>query len=153
MVVKCPYWFQLRLLSTPAAFTVYRVSSVLSSSSRQNKTSVGGPPASASHSWRSARIAAPSSPKSLTPMSSARFGALAAAPPSRVVDMVNKQQESAEVRGEDDSRGPPSPWPDARKFLIFCYIYSIVSIWKKKMLPPSGFLTSGTHDIASVYSQ
>ena len=34
-------------------------------------------------------------------------GALAVAPPSRVVNMVNKQQELAEVRGEDDSRGPP----------------------------------------------
>ena len=52
-------------------------------------------------------IAAPPSPKSLTPTSSARFGVLAAIPPSRVVNMVNKQQELAEVRGEDDSRGPP----------------------------------------------
>ena len=61
------------------------------------------------HGWLrlSARIAAPPSPKSLTPTSSARFGALAAAPHSCVVNMVNKQQESAEVHGEDDSRGPP----------------------------------------------
>ena len=28
-----------------------------------------------------------------------------------------------------------------------------VSVWKNKMLPPSVFLTSGTHDIVSVYSQ
>ena len=67
------------------------------------------PPASASHGWLrlSARIAAPLSPKSLTLTSSAHFGALAAAPPSHVVNMVNKQQELAEVRGEDDSSGPP----------------------------------------------
>ena len=43
---KYSYCFQLRLLSallsTPAAFIVYRVSSVLSSSSRQNQTSAGG---------------------------------------------------------------------------------------------------------------
>ena len=64
-----------------------------------------------------------------------RLGALAAAPPSRVVNMVNKQQESAEVRGEDDIRAHH------------------VSVWKNKMLPPSVFLTSGTHDIVSVYSQ
>ena len=49
----------------------------------------------------------PPSPKSLMPMSSVHFGVLAAAPPSRVVNMVNKQHESAEVCGEDDSRGPP----------------------------------------------
>ena len=40
-------------------------------------------------------------------LSFARFRALATALPSRIVDMVNKQQELAEVRGEDDSRGPP----------------------------------------------
>src|SRR3954469_1933302 len=75
----------------------------------KTKPAPAGPPASASHGWLrlSARIAAPPSPKSLTPTSSARFGALAAAPPSRVVNMVKKQQESAKVRGEDDSRGPP----------------------------------------------
>ena len=75
----------------------------------ETKPAPAGPPASASHGWLrlSARIAAPPSPKSLTPTSSARFGALAVVPPSRVVNMVNKQQESAEVRGEDDSRGPP----------------------------------------------
>ena len=81
----------------------------------KTKPAPAGPPASASHGWLrlSAHIAAPPSPKSLTPTSeaspssSARFGALAAAPPYRVVNMVNKQQESAEVRGEDDSRGPP----------------------------------------------
>ena len=81
----------------------------------KTKPAPAGPPASASHGWLhlSARIATPPSPKSLTPTSeassssSARFGALSAAPPSRVVNMVNKQQESAEVRGEDDSRGPP----------------------------------------------
>ena len=75
----------------------------------KTKPALAGPPAFASHGWLhlSARIAAPPSPKSLTLTSSARFGALAAVPPSRVVNMVNKQQESAEVRGEDDSRGPP----------------------------------------------
>ena len=28
-----------------------------------------------------------------------------------------------------------------------------VSVWKNKMLPPSVFLTFGTHHIVSVYSQ
>src|SRR3954470_21806121 len=75
----------------------------------KTKPTPAGPPASASYGWLrlSARIATPPSPKSSTPTSSACFGALVAAPPSRVVNMVNKQQESAEVRGEDDSRGPP----------------------------------------------
>ena len=109
----------------------------------KTKPAPAGPPASASHGWLrlSARIAAPLSPKLLTPTSkassssSARFGALAAAPPSHVVNMVNKQQESAEVRGEDGIRAHH------------------VSVWKNKMLPPSVFLTFGTHDIVSVYSQ
>src|SRR5215216_2538427 len=66
---------------------------------------------------------------------------------------TNKRNRERTVCGEDDSRSPPCPWPYARKFLIFCYIYSIVSVWKNKMLSPSGFLTSRTHDIVSVYSQ
>ena len=75
----------------------------------QTKPASAGPPASASHGWLrlSACIAAPPSPKSLTPMSSMRLGALAAVPPYRVVNIVNKQHELVEVRGEDDSRGPP----------------------------------------------
>ena len=103
----------------------------------KTKPAPARPPASASHGWLclSARIAAPPSPKSLTPMSSTRFGVLAAALPSRVVNIVNKQHESAEVRGEDDVRAHH------------------VSVWKNKMLPPSVFLTSGTHNIVSVYSQ
>ena len=103
----------------------------------KTKPALVGPPASASHVWLrlSACVAAPLSPKSLTLTSSACFGALAVAPPSRVVNMVNKQQESAEVRGEDDIRAHH------------------VSVWENKMLPPSAFLTSGTHDIVSVYSQ
>ena len=101
---KYSYYFQLWLLSTPVAFTVCHVSSVMSSSSRQNQTSAGGA-ACFRLPWldvpqRTHRR--PSSPKSLTPTSEAspsssvHFAALAMAPPSRVVNMVNKQEESAE---------------------------------------------------------
>ena len=53
-LLKCPCWFQLRLLSTPTAFTVCRVSSVMSSSSRQNQTRASG-----AACFRLTRLAAP----------------------------------------------------------------------------------------------
>ena len=67
-----------------------------------------------------------------SPSSSARFGALAAGRPLMLSTWsTKKRNQERSVRGEDDSRGPPCPWPDARKFLFFV-IYTPLSVYGKR---------------------
>ena len=48
------------------------------------------------------------------------------------------------VHGEDDSRDPPGSWQYASKCLL---------ISSQKMVPPNGFLTSGSHAIVNVVNK
>ena len=54
-----------------------------------------------------------------------RVVALAVAPPSRVVNIVNgMRNEEMTLLGEDDSGDPPGPYPHVRNCLLIIYNYN-----------------------------
>ena len=58
--------------------------------------------------------------------------------------LTTERNKEMTVHGEDDSRDPPGSWQWASKCLLY---------YKKKRVPPDGFLTSGSHATITIVNK